>query len=389
MATLTSRERVARALNHEEADRIPIDVGGFHSTALHREGYLRLREHLGLPAASDEEVFMLSAQLVRPDEELSLRFGGDTIGIFDRPPDAWRLEIDPGSDSYKDEWGVELRRSPGSHHYAPVKHPLQGAETQDLDRYPWPNPRDPGRFRGLRDRARELYEKTDKFLVTSCISAMGPVHMTARLTGFEDHFTKMLEDKPFTRAITERMTDFCIAFWDEMLDHIGPYVGAVLIADDLGGQDGPLIGPRLYRELYKSSHARLISSIKSKADVKVIFHSCGSVYHFIQDFIDVGGDALNPVQVSAAHMDTARLKAEFGDRLAFWGGGCDVHKVLPFGTPEEVAREVRMRIAHLAPGGGFVFAPAQNIQPDVPPENVLACYEEALRAGRYPIKAEA
>ena len=109
--------------------------------------------------------------------------------------------------------------------------------------------------------------------------------------------------------------------------------------------------------------------------MKLLLHSCGSVYDLIPDFIEIGIDILNPVQVSAAKMDTADLKKRFGDDLVFWGGGCDTQKVLPFGTPDEVRDEVKRRIEDLAPGGGFVFTQVHNIQAGVPPENIAAMYE--------------
>ena len=118
-------------------------------------------------------------------------------------------------------------------------------------------------------------------------------------------------------------------------------------------------------------------------DAKLFMHSCGSVYDFIPDLIEMGVDVLNPVQVSARNMDSARLKAEFGREMIFWGGGCDTQRVLPRGTVDEVREEVKRRVGDLAPEGGFVFAQVHNIQPGVPPENIVAMFDAALEFGAY------
>jgi uroporphyrinogen decarboxylase len=122
---------------------------------------------------------------------------------------------------------------------------------------------------------------------------------------------------------------------------------------------------------------------KAKGEVKFLLHSCGSVRALIPDFIDVGVDILNPIQVSAAGMDTAELKKEFGKDMCFCGGGVDTQEILPRGTPEQVRDEVKRRLDDLAPGGGYIFAAVHNIQADVPPENLQAMYETLQEHGRY------
>ena len=153
--------------------------------------------------------------------------------------------------------------------------------------------------------------------------------------------------------------------------------------DDLGMQDRPLLGPGLYRKMVKPHHARLFGFAKSRCDAYLLLHTDGAVAPFIPDFIEMGIDILNPVQVSATGMDSKGLKREFGGEIAFWGGGCDSQRVLPFGTPQQVADEVKRRIDDLAPGGGFVFAPIHNIQSEVPPENVVTRFETARAYGVY------
>jgi uroporphyrinogen decarboxylase len=172
---------------------------------------------------------------------------------------------------------------------------------------------------------------------------------------------------------------------EKYLDAVGPYIDLITFSDDLGSQRAPLISPKMYRRMIKPYQAEVIAAIKRRSKAKVFFHSCGNVYPLIGDLIEIGVDVLNPVQVSAGEMgDTARLKREFGDRITFCGA-VDTQWVLPHGTTDDVRSEVRRRIRDLAPGGGYILAAVHCIQPDVPPENVLAMFDEARVAGRYPL----
>jgi len=153
----------------------------------------------------------------------------------------------------------------------------------------------------------------------------------------------------------------------------------------LGTMQGPLISPNLYREMVKPYQKRLWGFIRGRTKAALFVHSCGSISKLIPDLIEMGVDIVNPVQVSAKDMDTQRLKREFGEKITFWGG-IDTHHVLPFGSPQDVEKEVRKRILDLAPGGGYVLTAVHNIQPGVPPENVCRMYEAAQKYGSYPIK---
>jgi uroporphyrinogen decarboxylase len=182
----------------------------------------------------------------------------------------------------------------------------------------------------------------------------------------------------------DKLLEFHIGYWDAILTRVGKYVQVIVLGDDLGTQDNLFVSPEIFREFIKPRYIKLINSIKSKADVKVLLHSDGAIRELIPDLIEVGIDILNPIQVTARGMgDTKSLKEEFGEEIVFWGGGCDTQKILPFGKPEDVRREVKRRVSDLKPGGGFVFAPVHNIQPEVPIENVLTLYETALQHGYY------
>jgi uroporphyrinogen decarboxylase len=222
----------------------------------------------------------------------------------------------------------------------------------------------------LRERARALHEGTDFAIVLTL--GIGPVHISQFLRGWTEYMEDLVERPAFAEALMDHVVDFWVAVTERALAEAGEFVDIVVFLDDVGGQRAPLMKPEMYRRMIKPRHRRLVDSGKRHGK-RVLWHTCGSVYALIPDLIDIGIDALNPVQVSAAHMDPKRLKREFGRDLAFWGG-IDTHRVLPFGTPADVCDEVKRLIEDLASGGGYVLGAVHNIQPDVPPENILALY---------------
>jgi uroporphyrinogen decarboxylase len=158
--------------------------------------------------------------------------------------------------------------------------------------------------------------------------------------------------------------------------------------DDVGMQLGPFLSPEMYRQYVKPRHKRLFDFIHSKTDAKVFYHSCGSVYDLIRDFIEAGVDILNPVQTSAAKMNLADLKGDFGKDICFWGGGIDIQQQLPFFSPDEIEDEIKRVIDIMAPGGGFVFFPNHNIQADCAPESIDRVFQSVLRYRDYrPVEA--
>jgi len=183
--------------------------------------------------------------------------------------------------------------------------------------------------------------------------------------------------------VADRVVEWLEPWWTEYMKAIGDLVQVVQMGDDLGGQDGPLFSPELYRKYFKPREARLIRIVRKYSKAKIYFHSCGAIREYIPDLIEIGVDAINPVQIQARNMDSAGLKKDFGRDLSFWGGGANPNAVMSRGTPEDVRREVRKRIEDFAPGGGFVFASVHNIQSEVPPQNVIAFFEAALEYGAY------
>jgi uroporphyrinogen decarboxylase len=205
------------------------------------------------------------------------------------------------------------------------------------------------------------------------------------LCGIEQGLMNLVLKPREMEKLLRKIHEVHMQFWDKGLELVGDNIDIVMHSDDLGIQTGPMMSPEMYRRFVKPLHEEMIRAIKQKAkgDIKFLLHSCGSVRSLIPDFIEVGVDILNPVQVSAANMDTGELKKEFGKDLCFCGGGVDTQEILPRGTPEQVRDEVKRRIDDLAPGGGYIFAAVHNIQPDVPPENLQAMVEAFEEHGKY------
>jgi uroporphyrinogen decarboxylase len=180
-----------------------------------------------------------------------------------------------------------------------------------------------------------------------------------------------------------KVMELKMAYWEKALAEVGDNVDVIGEADDFAGQLRLLISPSMYRRIAKPLHKKLFDFIHARTKAKIFFHSCGAIRPVIPDLVEIGVDILNPIQVSAAGMDTAELKREFGKDIVFWGGGVDTQRVLGDGTSQEVRADVRRRIEDLAPGGGFVFATVHNIQGNVPPENIMAMWEILQQYGHY------
>jgi uroporphyrinogen decarboxylase len=373
---MTHRERILAAIRREPPDRLPIDLGGTIATTMTAGAQDRLLAHLGMVRTEQPVFFARRSGTVIPDERILQRFDVDARPLLLGGPEG-RPDRPVSANAFVDEWGVTWTKPEGGH-YISTDGPFYCAgepTLADLDRHVWPDPADPGRYRGLRERARELHQTGHAVILNL---GVGPVHQCQFLRGFGDWLGDLLSNPAFAEGMLERATDFWVETADRALREAGEFVDVVIYGDDVATQRAPLMRPDLYRRMVKPRHARMVAAVK-RFGKPVLYHSCGSVYALIPDLIDAGIDALNPIQVSAAHMDTARLKREYGRYLAFWGG-IDNQRTLPFGAPDDVRREVKRRTDDLADGGGYVLCAAHNLQQDVPPENVVAMYEAALES---------
>jgi uroporphyrinogen decarboxylase len=380
------RERLLKALAHQEPDRLPLDLGSTQVTGIHRIAYERLRQALGLPPVQTRLCDHIQG-LALPDDDLLERLGVDVRGLFPLNSHNWKVvEVEAGEyGHYLDEWGITHRRPrPDGLYYSLWKAPLERPELTPLDiaRHPWPRLDDALRIAGLRQQA-EAYRAAGYAVVLKDPFA-GIFEMSQRMVGMENLLLMMASDPALAGALFEKMLELKLAFWEMALPQLAPLVDVISQADDYGTQASQLISPRMYRQQIKPHYAVLFARLRALAPrAFLFFHSCGNVRPLLPDFIELGVQILNPVHVRAAGMEPAALKRDFGSDLTFWGGGVDTQETLPHGTPGQVKDAVQRNIQALAPGGGFVFNTVHNIQPDVPSQNLLAMFAALSEYGVY------
>jgi uroporphyrinogen decarboxylase len=379
---MNSKERVLSALNHQEPDRVPLDLGGWVTT-ISVITYNKLLAHLG--ESRQVGFFDWLRQTVDPEETVLQRLGVDTRYVHIGKPRSWRFApVERKDGSYVvDEWGCGFIKTPTTLYYNLIDSPLKNASISDLDAYPWPNPRDPGYLEGVVERARKLAEE-GQYAVVGDFAWETWYERAWKLRGMENFYMDMALDRDFIHALLDKTLGLHLEFLDHVLSACGEYLDVIIQGGDLAGQQTTLMSPEDYVEFIKPRQKKAIDFIRGKTKAKTFWHCCGAVSSLIPHFIDVGIDILNPVQVRAAGMDAAGLKEKFGNDIVFWGG-IDSQRVLPSGTPKEVEAEVRHVIRELAPGGGLVVCAVHNIQADVPPENAIAVYDTVKQWGSYPL----
>jgi len=376
---MTSKQRLLKALNHEEVDRVPLDLGSTNVTTITWPAYVKLKNYLGVNKGTNIEIVDTVQQLVKPEEKILTVLGIDTRSIWLKKSGSKKVEREEES-WYEDEWGILRKKATGSWYFDVVISPLKKADIKDLEKFNWPDPDKPESFKGLKEEAEKLYQDGRYPIVVDPTGSI-PFQNAQLLRGFDTFLVDLVLNQKFAEVLMDRLLHFQIRLLDNLFKQIGNYIDIIKVADDLGTQKGPLISPQLYRKLIKPRHLQLISFIKKRTKAKVFFHSDGGIYPFIEDLIELGVDILNPVQVSARGMNPKKIKKDFGESLCFWGG-IDTQKVLPYGSIKDVEEEVKKRIDELAPGGGYILSPAHNIQPDVPAENVYTMYKTALEYGK-------
>lgn len=376
---LTPRERVLTALNHEQPDRPPIIIGTSNTTTIKMKAYQRLKEHLGLQA-EDRYLYdwpELGSALL--DEPVLERLHGDARGVWDRLPEEIyrRNATRPPHSNYIDDWGSgAMEIEPGV--WFPGVHPLAEADTiEAIEAYPWPDMNDPYRVAHVREAAQKLRAE-NQYAVIATPWLLFPFERAFAMQGMDRFLYNMAIKPDFAEALLKKHAELCKTLMGHLLAELGDNVDIVKIGDDLGMQDRLMISPRMYRRLLKPIHADYIAFIKERTKAKVFFHTDGDVFDLIDDFIEIGVDILNPIQTAAGKMaNLAELKARFGKNLVLCGA-VDTQRILPFGTPAEVRREVRRVLDILSPGGGYMLASVHTIMEEVPPENILAMVDAVI-----------
>jgi len=424
---MTSRERVNLALNHREADRIPLDLGGSVVSGMHVITVYLLRQALkldppGTPVKVIEPYQMLGE--IQPDlikvlgvDVLPLGsnktlFGFENQGwkpwtfIDGTPllvPERFNTEAEPNGEILMypegDKSVPASARMPKNGLYFDAiirQEPIDESKLNVEDNLEEFGPISDVELEYFGREAERLYRETDKAILATFggtdfgDAALGPAPWMKHPKGIrdvEEWYVSFSMRRDHVWKIFERQCEIALQNLEKLWGVVGNRVTAVSSQGaDFGAQNGPFISVRAYRDLFKPFHKQVNDWIHRNTTWKTWFHSCGSMWALLPDFIDAGFEIFNPVQCSAAGMNPVGLKRDFGDDLTFWGGGVDTQRTLPFGTPEEVRKEVRERIRAFGPGGGFVFNTTHNVQARVPVENVLALYETVREFGCYPVE---
>jgi uroporphyrinogen decarboxylase len=405
---LTSRERVLRAVDHREPDRVPIDFGGHRSSGIMAIAYNRLKHYLGIESG-DIYVYDFVQQLAIVEPEVLDRFGVDTVELgrgFALSPADWRDWVLPDGTPCKipafirpikvgDDWHVTHEdgtliaiQKAGCLYFEQTCFPLAGCDDQSfadlaspMEKIMWaslgsppaPIGYDPEGLARLAQGARALREQTDRAILG--LFGGNLLEFGQFFFGMANFLEKLAADPAGIHRFLDRLVDMHLANLEKFLSAVGPAIDIILFGDDLGMQTGPQISPRMFREYFQPRYELMWRTAKQLADVKVMLHSCGSLHALLPGLIEAGLDIIQPVQTTARHMEAERLKREFGQDICLWGGGCDTQQVLAQGTPEQVVEDVHRRVSALAPGGGFVFQQIHNIMADVPPENIVAMFD--------------
>ena len=399
---MNSRERVLLAINHQQPDRVPIDLGGTRQSGIAASTYHRLKAHLDISSPTRVfDVYQMLAEVERPVME---RFGADVVGLY-RPAVAWGIRNEnwkpwqlfdgtpvevpggfkPSAESSGDlvlrRDGIPIARMPKDGFYFDRLEKYPGAAHVVLEHFQPPliSNEDCDHYH---QQAEALYQNTDFAIV----APLGPPYELFYGLGtgdFESWMITLATEPDYVDALCQQLVDAWLENLKRFALSVGDRVQILQICDDFGTQQSLFISVKMFRDRFLPHYQRGIDWIHNNTRMKVMLHSDGALYPLIPSLIEMGVDILNPIQTSANGMDPVVLKQEFGDSLVFWGASLDCQQTLPFGTPEEVAREVEQHIQVFAPGGGYVFAPVHNIQAGVSPQNVISMFDTALSHAAY------
>ncbi len=406
---MNSRQRILAAIDHKQPDGIPVDFGSTTVTGISATAYSGLTRALGMHGAKTR-VYDVITQLAQPDEQMLDHFRIDTADIgrlFNEEDEFWYDITLPnavpvqypkwfqpvpqadGSWDVFDTRGERIATMPDGAtffdqtcypyaegypaDYRDLKKAMARVHWGGLTRSPWDHAGESDFWEQLRKRSIEFRQRSDRALiVTAGCSVFEWGSFLRRMDNFlMDVAASPKEIERFLDALME----VHMASLEKICAAVGDVADIVRFGDDLGSNLGPLISPKAYRSLFKPRHKILCEYVRRHSRMRTFLHSCGSVYRFIPDFIEVGYDILNPVQITARDMQPQDLKREYGRDITFWGGGCDTRFILTQAEPAEVMDHVRRNVEAFLPGGGYVFATVHNVLSDARPENLLAMFK--------------
>jgi uroporphyrinogen decarboxylase len=375
---MKSRERVLNSINHKPVDRVPIDLGVHFSTGISAFAYHNLRKFLGLSTDNIKVPDMVQF-LARVDEDILEKFHCDCMLLQPgfkgtkkwQPRGGYEFLIAESVNPYMDskgnwivERGSQAMRMP------------KGGFFFDGDWLSVSDYDEEEKLQRIAAEAERIYKDTDYFTMY-----MG-YYGYFQPTNF-DWQCKMLTDPEEIIEEQERVHEAQIKSLGKLINKAGNYIQAIEVNSDLGSQRGPFCRPSLYEELCAPYLKRLCDFVHKNSDMKVFLHCCGSIEPLIPILIDCGVDIINPVQISAENMNPEHLKKQYGDKITFWGGGCNTQQILNLGSPEDVRQNVRELMGAFKPNGGFIFNQVHNIMGDIKPENIVAMFDEAYKNSFY------
>lgn len=374
---MSRRSDFKKILNHEKPERLILDLGGNPLSSMEGNSPDKLLEYLGYkPVKRDRLPFGKGHRI---DERILNYLDIDTrsVGTILTPADSLYKELN--DNLYIDEWGIK-RKFTGMY-WDIAEYPLKGATADDLDDFKWPNPEsiDFSLIEEYARTARDLYENTD-YIICGEHPVYGIFEIGCWMCGFDDFLIKMAIDEEFIKKFSERYLLYQRIVSKHYYKEVGPYIHYTSSGDDFATQTSLFMSPDMFCEKIKPYFKERVEFTKEMTNAAFLHHSCGNVHDIIDDLIDSGVDILNPIQPVNEMMSPKRLKREFGSRIVFHGG-LDTQDVLPFGTEKSVKEAVKNLISTMNENGGYIFAAAHNIQPDVPPENVVHMFKAAREAG--------
>jgi len=400
----TNKQNLIKALDHEEPDFLPIDLGGTAANTIMVGPYVKLCSHFGIDPnplyLAHPEKQNLNLHNYRLREKLGCNT--NALCVFRGSSDWYQRPAYEGTMSYVPTKFVPEEQPDGSeiimNYKTPLKKPKDGfffdltdhalknitsldglgkfeEAIAGYDKYPWHD----APVEQEMEYIKKLNPNDEYFLVGALIYHIFEGGQVLR--GWSDFLLDLAMRPSFAEGLMDKIVEGHLKDYEEYSQTVGKHVNAIFVADDMGMQNTTWIRPDMYRKNIKPYHAKLFRAIK-KSGKRLILHSCGAVRELIPDFIEMGVDVLNPVQYSAAGMELKQIKKDFGKDISFWGGGIDTQTVLNSGTPEKVRDEVKRNIDIMADGGGFVFTQVHNVIEGCPIENVIAAYETAAVYGR-------
>ncbi len=406
---MNSRQRILCAIQHQEPEALPVDLGSTPSSGISAIAYANLLRYGNF---NDRRVWVYDVvqQVAQPTMEVLDRFRVDVLDIgreFDTQDEDWRdYKLANGDTAQQPVWfqprlqpdgsylayqnGEPIARMPlGATFYDQIVFPFldgypdhyDGNLDQAMSRIhwsafahsPWDHASQPDFWQQLRQKALHLRQTSDRALLV--VAGCNLFEWGTFLRRMDNFLMDLVDEQDEVERLLDALMERHLKTLENVCRAVGDIADILRMGDDLGMDTGPFMRPETYRKLFKPRHAQLCAYVKQHSQMHTFLHSCGSIYKLIPDLIEAGFEILNPVQTNTRDMDPQRLKAEFGSAVTFWGGGADTRRILNLADPRAVKDHVRRNIEALAPGGGYVFNTVHNILPDVPPENVMAMFE--------------